>query len=184
MKLWTWWYRGVYNLLLCGASWSRPWASASNPSETYYQNTQEDANKKNQPAQIDFIFLYPLALLQWTREKTYTIAAPTPLPTVSDSTQIANAEFIWWGQETNLLLLQVHWMAPYLRRARAWKSSTSSSELISRRASRSTPRKVNFLNVLFFGCTVSTSASISACKPKKKKPQNKTPSVNILKQQI
>jgi hypothetical protein len=40
------------------------------------------------------------------------------------------------------------------------------------------------LNVLFFGCTVSTSASISACKSKKEKTQNKTPSVNILKQQI
>jgi len=64
----------------------------------------------------------------------------------------------------------------YLRRARAWKSSTSSSELISRRASRSTPRKVNFLNVLFFGCTVPSSASTSACKRKNKKTsRNKTP---------
>ncbi len=69
MKLWTWWYSGVYNLLLCGAFWSRPWACASNPSETYYQNTQEDANKKNQPAQIEIFFLYPLALLQWKEER-------------------------------------------------------------------------------------------------------------------
>jgi len=50
-----------------------------------------------------------------------------------------------------------------LLRARALKSLTSSSVDISRSASRSTPLKLNFLNVLFFGTpAAATSTSTSA----------------------
>ena len=47
---------------------------------------------------------------------------------------------------------------------RTLKSLTSSSVDMSRRATKSTPLKLNFLNVLFFGCPVATLASTFACK--------------------
>lgn len=51
----------------------------------------------------------------------------------------------------------------YLLRIRAGKSLTRSSVDMSRRASRSTPLKANFLNVLFFGTpAAATSGSTSA----------------------
>ncbi|CAN0886429.1 hypothetical protein LINGRAHAP2_LOCUS15359, partial [Linum grandiflorum] len=50
-----------------------------------------------------------------------------------------------------------------LLRARAVKSLTRSSVDMSKRASKSTPLKLNFLNVLFFGAPgTATSASTSA----------------------
>jgi len=55
-----------------------------------------------------------------------------------------------------------------LLRARALKSLTSSSVDMSRSASKSTPLKLNFLNVLFFGtpaaAAAAASTSTSACK--------------------
>lgn len=52
---------------------------------------------------------------------------------------------------------------PHRLRALAWNSSTSSSVLMSSNASRSTPLKVNFLNVRFLGASA-PAASVSACK--------------------
>ena len=63
----------------------------------------------------------------------------------------------------------------YLLRALAVKSLTRSSVDMSRRASKSTPLKLNFLNVLFFGgCpATATSASTSAWNQKPPLIKNK-----------
>lgn len=57
-----------------------------------------------------------------------------------------------------------------LLRARALNSLASSSVDMSKRASKSTPLKLNFLNVLFFGCPAAapaaTPVSTSACAHK------------------